>query len=266
MCNISTCTQLVIYKTEDGWHEKSEFCTFQIISSYYEAYYVHFVAGKRLWQDKIFFECFFLMNIKYNHLIYVLLPFIAQWPESATRRMHNHCIITTILTTIKKRKSLKAMCNISKCTQFNIRYKTEDGLRLKNGGNEKDIFPLYVDNKGFQSYSLIRNFRSTIILGKNISSYYVKTLLLDAGFGMPHSHWETARFWILQMWGNWQSVFFSLLKKPLVYQFHWSCTLLHTLKKKKMNLLISLQLVIRKLTVYSGNCFPKLCFEDHRTR
>ena len=102
--------------------------------------------------------------------------------------MHNHCIITTILTTIKKRKSLKAMCNISKCTQFNIRYKTEDGLRLKNGGNEKDIFPLYVDNKGFQSYSLIRNFRSTIILGKNISSYYVKTLLLDAGFGMPHSH------------------------------------------------------------------------------
>ena len=87
MCNISTCTQLVLYKTEDGWLEKSEFCTFPINSSYYEAYYVHFVAGKRLWQDKIFFECFFLMNIKYNHLIYVLLPFIAQWPESATRRI-----------------------------------------------------------------------------------------------------------------------------------------------------------------------------------
>lgn len=27
-----------------------------------------------------------------------------------------------------------------------------------------------------------------------------------------------------------------------------------------MDLLISLQLVIRKLTVYSGNCFPKFCF------
>lgn len=97
---------------------------------------------------------------------------------------------------------------------------------------------------------------------KNTSSYYVKTLLLDAGFNMPHSHWETARFWILQMWGNWQSVFFSRLKKPLVCQFHWSCTLLHTLKKKKKrrNLSISLQLIIRKLTVYSGNCFPKFCF------
>ena len=31
-------------------------------------------------------------------------------------------------------------------------------------------------------------------------------------------------------------------------------------KKKKRNLSISLQLVIRKLTVYSGNCFPKFCF------
>ena len=41
------------------------------------------------------------------------------------------------------------MCNTSKCTQFNIIYKTEDGLRLKNGGNKKDIFPLYVDNKLF---------------------------------------------------------------------------------------------------------------------
>ena len=176
--------------------------------------------------------------------------------------MHNHCIITTILITIKKRKRSKAMCNTSKCTQFNIIYKTEEGLRLKNGGNKKkDIFPLYVDNKCFQSDSLIRKFRSTIILEKNTSSYYVKTLLLDAGFNMPHSHWETARFWILQMWGNWQSVFFSRLKKPLVYQFHWSCTLLHTLKrKKKRNLSISLQLVIRKLTVYSGNCFLKFCF------
>ena len=177
--------------------------------------------------------------------------------------MHNHCIITTILITIKKRKRSKAMCNTSKCTQFNIIYKTEEGLRLKNGGNKKkDIFPLYVDNKCFQSDSLMRKFRSTIILEKNTSSYYVKTLLLDAGLNMPHSHWETARFWILQMWRNWQSVFFSRLKKPLVYQFHWSCTLLHTLKrkKKKRNLSISLQLVIRKLTVYSGNCFPKFCF------
>ena len=174
MCNISTCTQLVIYKTEDGWHEKSEFCTFPINSSYYEAYYVHFVAGKRLWQDKIFFECFFLMNIKYKDLIYLLLPFIAQWPESATRHMHNHCIIRTILITIKKRKSLKAMCNTSKCTQFNIICKTEDGLRLKNGGNKKDIFPLYVDNKCFQTYSLIRNFRSTIILEKTYLAIMLK--------------------------------------------------------------------------------------------
>ena len=69
MCNISTCTQLVLYKTEDGWLEKSEFCTFPINSSYYEAYYVHFVAGKRLRQDKIFFECFFLMNVKYKDLM-----------------------------------------------------------------------------------------------------------------------------------------------------------------------------------------------------
>ena len=80
------------------------------------------------------------------------------------------------------------MCNTSKYTQFNIIYKTEEGLRLKNGGNKKkDIFTLYVDNKCFQSDSLMRKFRSTI-MEKNTSSYYVKTLLLDAGFNMPHSH------------------------------------------------------------------------------
>ena len=120
--------------------------------------------------------------------------------------MHNHCIITTIMITIKKRKSLKAMCNRSKCTQFNIICKTEDGLRLKNGGNKKDIFPLYVDNKCFQSYSLIRNFRSTIILEKTYQAIMLK-----------HCSWMRVLACLIPALRN---VFFPLLKKPSVYQFH----------------------------------------------
>ena len=75
------------------------------------------------------------------------------------------------------------MCNTSKCTQFNIIYKTEEGLRLKNDGNKKkDIFPLYVDNKCFQSDSLIRKFRSTIILEKKHIKLLCKNTALGCGF------------------------------------------------------------------------------------
>ena len=166
--------------------------------------------------------------------------------------MHNHCIITTIMITIKKRKSLKAMCNRSKCTQFNIICKTENGLRLKNGGNKKDIFPLYVDNKCFQSYSLIRNFRSTIILEKTYQAIMLK-----------HCSWMRVLACLIHTEKRFLLSFeeaFSLPVPLIMYVVTYLKKKKKEKKRKIMNLLINLQLVIRKLTVYSGNCFSKFCF------